>query len=233
MMRFATSCLVALTVAMAACSSDDKGSASRQSDLGTGINTVDRKYVKSASDTWDAATSAVKSYDFTIESDKHDSMGGELKARRANGEKVVVRVRSLDEKNSDVSVRVDPGNRNMAEMIHERIADKVGLKEAKSAFFGGNSCEGTYPKSLDACVKAAEDAAKRLNLTVTNREMKDGAAIVDARESNSNPVQFKMKKVDEGTKVTFIAGREKTDATRDLASRMKAEFESCCTAKGN
>jgi hypothetical protein len=142
-------------------------------------------------------------------------------------------VRSLDEKHSDVSVRVDPGNRNMAEMIHERIADKVGLKEAKSAFFGGNSCEGTYPNSLDSCVKAAEDAARRLKLTVTNREIEDGAAIVDARESNSNPVQFKSKKVNDGTKVTFIAGREKTEATRDLANRMKAEFESCCTAKGN
>ena len=82
-------------------------------------------------------------------------------------------------------------------------------------------------------MKAAEDASKRLGLIVTNREIKDGAAIVDARETNSNPVQFSMKRVAEGTKVTFIAGREKTDATRDLAARMKAEFESCCTAKGS
>jgi hypothetical protein len=216
-MRVATSCLATLALAMAACSSGDKTSASKQSDLGTGINTVDRQYVKSAPATWD----------------RHDAMGGEVLAHRAGGEKVTVRVKSLDEKNSDVSVRVEPGNRNMAEMIHEKIADKLGIKEAKSTFFGGNTAEGTYPHSLDSCVKAAEDAAKRLNLIVTNREIKDGAATVDARESNSTPVQFRMKKVDEGTKVTFIAGREKTDATRDLANRMKAEFESCCTAKGN
>jgi|SRR5579862_925146 len=232
-MRLAPFCVATLALAMGACSADDKSSASRQSDLGTGINTVDRQYVKSASETWDAATAVVKGYEFKLESDQHDAMGGELHARRANGEKVVVRVRSLDERNSNVSVRVDPGNRNMAEMIHEKIADKVGLKEAKSAFFGGNSCEGTYPNTLDSCVKAAEEAAKRLKLTVTNREIKDGAAIVDAREANSTPVQFKMKKVDEGTRVTFIAGREKTEATRDLANRMKAEFENCCTAKGN
>jgi siroheme synthase len=118
-------------------------------------------------------------------------------------------------------------------MIHEKIADKLGLKEARSAFFGGSSCEGTYPTGLDPCVKAAEDAAKLLNLTVTNREITDGAAIVEVRESNSNSVQFRMKKVAQGTKITFIAGRQKTEATRDLAHRMKAEFECCYTAKGN
>jgi hypothetical protein len=232
-MRLSIACMAALTLALAACGSEDKSSVARQSDLGTGMNTVDRQYGRSASDTWDAALSAAKSFTLNIESERHDTMGGELKARRANGEKVVVRVQSLDEKNSDVSVRVEPGNRNMAEMLHEKIADKLGLKEAKAAFFGGNSCEGTYPQNLDSCVKAAEDAAKRLNLTVTNREILNGTAVVDARESNSNPVQFKMKRVDEGTKITFIAGRKKTDPNRELAERMKAEFESCTTTEGN
>jgi hypothetical protein len=233
-MRLTMSCLAMLILALAAaCSSGEKGSASKQNDLGTGFNTVDRQYVRSASDTWDAATSAVKSYGLKVESDRHDTMGGEIQARRADGGKVMVRIQSLDDRNSDVTVRVEPGNRNLADMIHERIADKLGLKEAKAVSFGGNSCEGTYPKSIDECVRAAEDAAKRLKLTVTNREVKDGSAIVDARESNSNPVQFKMKRMGEGTEVTFIAGREKTEASRDLSYRMKAEFESCCTAKGN
>ena len=192
-MKLATTGMAALALALAACSGGDRTSAAKQSDLGTGLNTVDRQYGKSASDTWDAAASAVKSSGLKIESDRHDGMGGEIEARRANGEQVFVRVRSLDEKNSDVSVRVEPGNRNMAEMLHERIADKLGIKEAKSAFFGGNSCEGTYSNTLDSSVRAAEDASRRLNLTVTNREIKDGTAIVDAREVNSNPAQFKMK----------------------------------------
>jgi hypothetical protein len=232
-MRIVIVALVWCTLGLAACGGSDKSSAGKQSDLGTGINTVDRQYAKSASDTWDAAAAAMKSYDLTVDSDRHDAMGGELHGRRANGEKVTVRVRSLDDKSSDVTVRVDPGNRNMAEMIHEKIADKLGLKEAKAAWFGGNSAEGTYPQSLDVCVKAAEDAAKRLNLTVTNREVKDGTATVDARESNSNPVQFKLKKVTEGTKVTFIAGKEKSDGNRDLSNRMKTEFENGVTAKSN
>src|SRR5579872_3582220 len=179
--------LPTLCLALAACSGSDKTSTTRQGDLGTGVNTIDRRYGRSAAETWDAAEAVVKSYDITIESDAHDAMGGEIRAHRAGGDKVLVRVKSLDAKNSDVSVRVEPGNRNMAEMIHEKIADKLGLGVAKSAFFGGNTCEGTYPHSLEVCVKAAEDAARRLNMIVTKKDVHDEKAVVDAREANSNP----------------------------------------------
>jgi ABC-type sugar transport system substrate-binding protein len=232
-MRQTTIAIAILALSLGACSSSDKTSASNQGDLGTGINTLDRQYARSAPDTWDAAVAAVKHYDLKVETDAHDSMGGEIRAHRGSGDKVVIRVKSLDDKNSDVSVRVEPGNRNMAEMLHEKIADKLGLKEAKSTFFGGNSAEGTYPVSLEAAVKAAEDACGRLNLAVTNKQVTDDAAVIDARETYSIPVQFKMKKVSDGMKVYFIAGREKSDANHDLSRRMKIEFESCCTAKNN
>jgi hypothetical protein len=232
-MKFSTAGLAVTLLALAACGSGDKSSSTKQGDLGTGINTIDRQYGRAASETWDAAEAAIKGYDITIESDVHDSMGGEIRAHRASGDKVVVRVKSLDDKNSDVSVRVEPGNRNMAEMIHERIAAKVGLKEAESAFFGGNTCQGTYPHSLEICVKAADDAARRMNMTVTTKDVHDEKAVVDAREENSNPVQFRMKRVDKGVQVTFIAGRETNESMRDLCHRMKAEFENCCESKSN
>jgi hypothetical protein len=41
---------------------------SSHSDWGTGLNTVERKYNKSAADTYDAAVTAVKAYDLTIDS---------------------------------------------------------------------------------------------------------------------------------------------------------------------
>lgn len=231
-MKSLTACLAALTLVMAACSSD-RSSSSKQSDLGTGLNTVERNYARSAPDAWDAAAAAVKSYDLRVESDRHDAMGGELQARRGDGEKVVVKVRSLDEKNSEVSVRVGPGNKNMAEMIHEKIAAKLGMKEAKSTLFGGNTVEGTYSQNLDTCVKAAEDTAKKMNWTVTNREVKDKSAVVDARDNNSNPYQFKMKRADDGTKVTFIAGREKNDSMKETANRMKTEFDAIVSTKAD
>jgi hypothetical protein len=230
-MRYPVSCLVMLT--LAGCGSAEKSSPATENDLGTGFNTVERQYAKSAPETWEAATSALKRYDLVVKNDRHDGMGGELQATRASGDRIIVRVQSLDDKHSEVSARVEPGNRNLAEMIHEKIADNLGLKQAKLAFYGGNSCEGVYPNNLEACIKAAEEAARRLNLTVTNRELKDVTAVVDARESSSTVVQFKMKEVGEGTKVAFIAGREKSESTRDLAHQMKAEFEAGFTLKGN
>ena len=232
-MKPTISCLATLTLAMAACNSGDKNTDAKQNDLGTGINTINRMYVKSTTDTWNAMMSAVKSFELKIEGEHHDMMGGDLQAHRANGDKVIVRVLSMDEENTDVSVRVEPGNRNLADMIHDKIADKLGLKVAKPSLFGGNTCESTYPNSLDSCVRAAEGAARRLNFAVTNRDVMDALATIDAREANSNPVQFKMKKMGDGTKVMFIAGVEKTEANRDLAHRMRTEFESCCIANGN
>lgn len=223
--------IVALTTA--ACQGDNRSRASNQSDLGTGLNTVDRKYAKSPDEVLDAATSAAKAHNLEIESDRRDSLGGELIARRGGGDRVTVKVRGLDAKNSDVSVRVDPGNRNMAEMIHEKIADKLGIKEAKSAFFGGNTAEGTYNSTVEVCLVAAEAACRKLKLTVTHRESDGNVSVVDAREQNSSPVQFRMKKTDDGTKVSFIAGREKTDASKDMAERMKAEFERALNPQGN
>ncbi len=230
-MKQIISCLLTLT--LAACGSAERPSPAGENDQGTGFNTVEQQYAKSASETWDAAMSAVKSYSLDVNSELHDRMGGEILASRASGEKVTVRVQSLDDKRSQVSVRVEPGNRNLAEMLHEKIADNLGLKEAKQAFSGGNSCQGSYSQTLESCLKTAEDAARRLNLTVTNRELREGTALLAARDADSTDVQFKMKAAGGGTKITFIAGREKSENTRDLAFRMRSEFESGFLLKGN
>lgn len=225
--------LAAGLLTVGACGGPSTSSPARQGDLGTGINTIDRQYGRNATDTWDAAMAAVKAFDLKVDSSPHDSLGGEIQAHRASGDKVLVKVKGLNDRTTNVSVRVEPGNRNMAEMIHEKIADKLGLKEAKSAFFGGNTCEGTYAHPLETCVEAAESAARRLDLTVTHRELHEGKALVDARDGTSTPVQFRMRKVDQGTQVTFIAGREKNDQTQDLCNRMKAEFEAAVESKSN
>lgn len=114
-------CALALAVlALAAC-------APRSRDYGTGVNTVERKYPRPAKEVWGATVAAVKSFDFKIDSDKSDEMGGELRARRADGQSVVVSVRALDPNDTSVSVRVEPGDRNMAQMIHDRIGQKLGV----------------------------------------------------------------------------------------------------------
>jgi hypothetical protein len=207
---------------MAACSP------SKKSDYGTGLNTVDRKYDKSASETFAAAVAALKSYDIQVNSERHDALGGELVGERANGEKVTVNVSSMDETHSKASVRVEPGDVSLSNMIHEKMAEKLGMGTAKSTPTGGNTFEGYYDLSVKEAIAAAEKTAAKLGWTVVKTETKDETAYVDARTEESTPVRFRAEPSNDPrgrTRVTFIAGAGKTDQSKTLLSKMHDEFD--------
>jgi hypothetical protein len=219
--------LAGIVALMAACSHEGK-SPSSKGDWGTGLNTVERKYAKTAADTFGAAVSALKAYDLTVDRDRSDEMGGEVVGRRADGRKVTVKVDALDKNSSRATVRVEPGDANLAQMIHEKMADELGMGTAKSALFGRNTLDGYYDVGLQGALDAAERTAKKLGWTVVHKEVKDDVATLDARVEDSTPVSFKAEKVDDKrgkTKVTFVAGRGKTDMSKTLLSRMHDEFD--------
>jgi hypothetical protein len=110
--------LLAFALALASCSS---------SDVGTGINTVDREYSVTVKQAHDAALSTLKAEDLAIETDKSDNLGANIVAKRKTSEdnKVLVEVKGLETKKSRVSVRVQPGDKNQATMIQDRIEKKL------------------------------------------------------------------------------------------------------------
>jgi len=214
--------IAGMAALMAACSP------SKKSDWGTGLNTVDRKYNKPASETFDAAVAALKSYDIQVNRDRHDAMGGELIGQRANGDKVTVTVSSTDATHSQATVRVDPGDVGLSTMIHEKMAEKLGMGTAKSNLTGGNTFEGYYDLNVKDAVTAAEKTAAKLGWTVVHKDMKGDTAIVDARTDDSTPVRFRAEPTDDNrgrTRVTFIAGAGKTDQSKTLLSKMHDEFD--------
>jgi hypothetical protein len=103
----------------------------KTNDFGTGLNSVDRTYARPAVDVTKAVTAGLRCYDLSLESDKHDDLGGEIVARRADGHKVTAKITSVDKDHTEASIRVAPGNKNLAELIHDRIASKVGTPPAK------------------------------------------------------------------------------------------------------
>jgi uncharacterized protein DUF3568 len=131
MKTLAFSVLAALAVAFSGCGKSDSEIAPKTRDFGTGLNTVDRMYEATPVNLIEVVTASLKSFDLTVESDKHDDLGGEVVGRRADGSKVTAKITARDEASTEVSVRVAPGNKNLAEMIHARIAEKVGSLEAK------------------------------------------------------------------------------------------------------
>jgi len=215
-------------IAMLAACSHEGSSPSSKSDWGTGLNTVERKYSKPASEVHDAAVASLKGYDVNVAKDRHDEMGSEIVGTRGNDSKIYVTISALDAKSSRAKVRVDPGDSKMATMVHERIAEKLGMGTAKGALLGGNSDTFPYEGELQDGVAAAQRAAKQLNYTVTATDLKDDWATVDARAEDSNPVRFKIEKVKDAEfplKVTFTAGHGKTDTSKAMIVQMHDAFD--------
>jgi uncharacterized protein DUF3568 len=131
MKNFSVAMLAALAVAFSGCKKSDPETSLKKRDFGTGLNTVERTYEATPTHLVEVVAAALRSYDLAVESDRHDDLGGEIVARRADGSKVTAKITARDEACSEVSVRVEPGNKNMAELLHERIAEKVGALNAK------------------------------------------------------------------------------------------------------
>ena len=197
-----------------------------ENDLGSGVNTINREYAKPATEVWSASMKAVDTAGLTFHCDGHDHMGGEISAHRANGDDVRIVVKSLSENTCRVSVRVQPGDRNLATMLQERIAEKAGLGVAKSVFFGGNTTETVANADLPSSVLSARRTFAALGVTATTDETHADAVVLDGRLKDSTPVRIKMAtEPEQKTRVTFIAGNEKSADNLEFARKMKEEFE--------
>jgi hypothetical protein len=200
--------------------------ACNENDLGSGVNTVDREFAKTSPEVWAAAVRSAEKVDCKVWSDVHDKLGGELIARRASGSEVHVWVKSLDERNTRVSVRVEPGDQALALMIQERIAENLGLGAAKSALFGGNSLEGTYANPLDLCRTSARRVISTLKVNLTDEETHATWSRIDGRLRDSTPVRIKIERIEDSkTRVTFTAGNQSNEDNKAFVQRMKDEFE--------
>jgi len=211
---------------LASCISIEKPAPAHTGD--PAVNSVERRYGKPVEKVWDAAVAAVNSLDLRIDTDRHDELGGELVARRADGHRISITLSAGDKDMTRAAIRVEPGNRELAGLVHERLADKLGMGEAKAAFLGGNTVDAVYPLGFPGALAAADRSAKALNFIVTGQETRDDGAQLDARTPDSTPVRFKMTHARSpagATQVTFIAGHGRTDTSKTLIAQMKTEFD--------
>jgi len=195
-------------------------------DLGSGVNTVDREFARHAPDVWSASVKGVEAMDLKILNNTHDRFGGELLACRATGDKVRVEVKSLGENRTQVSVRVEPGDRTLATLLQEKIAGNLGLGEARTGLLGGDTAEGTYSADLPLAMLFARRAYHALDVPVTDDEVHADWARIDGRLSDSTPVRIRIDRSgDLQVRVHFICGNVKSGDHRAFAQRMKDEFE--------
>jgi hypothetical protein len=111
-------------------------------------------------------------------------------------------------------------------MIHERMADKMGLGVARSGLFGGSSVEGTYPADLDRCIGPARRTFSALDVSLTAEDVHADGWRLDGRVKDSTPVRIAAHKAgDLKTRVIFTAGNEKNEDLKVFARKMRDEFE--------
>ena len=219
-MKFAMAFGLVLLVVAAGCRNGTS------TDYGTGLNTVDRKYAKSADEVWNAAVDSAKSSGFAIGTQNHDALGGEVVAQRGTGEKVTIKVRSLAKTSTEASVRVEPGDRALANQLHEMMAKKLGMSEATGGPFGGVSLDATYDITMKRSMGVSDRVFQGLKVTETARTMGEKDSEIKGRTDDSTPVRISMTRIeDQKTRVTFYAGSSKSDAHRTLAESMKRDFD--------
>lgn len=149
-------------------------------------------------------------------------------AKRSNKDEVHVDARSVDAQNTTVSVLVEPGDKNLAQIIQDRVSDRLGLSvgAARASLAAGSQVDGTYDQKLDACLGAAERAIAALRLAAPRRELHDTWARLETAQLDSIPIQIRLDRTRrDQTFVVFTVGTGASDDNRTLALRLKAEFE--------
>ena len=198
----------------------------RATDLGLRTNTVARDYGKPAAETWTAAVGAMEKLEMKNEKAPHDALGGEIRARRADGAHVTVNVRSVDANVTRVMVYVEPGDVDLAPIIHEQVADGMGLGAAGGGLFGGSSLMANYAGDPARGAAAARAGFQEIGVAVTQEDEKPTRARIDGRFRDSNPARVSIERGQAGEmNVTFAVGTSKNDDNAALVRKLRESFE--------
>jgi hypothetical protein len=188
-------------------------------------NTAGRMYAMDVERVWQSLQSVVKDLDLKTDKADHDALGGQMTVRRATGEPIYLRVRSVNPGTTAVDVAVD-GDHNLAQLIQDRIGEKLGMNQPGAGVSSGSMAEGTYDNPLDECAAAAERALKALNLPVEGREKHDVWIGLRSKHLDTIPVGVKLQRTPKDqTQVAFTVGTSPGDDNQVLAARLKKEFE--------
>lgn len=108
----------------------------------------------------------------------------------------------------------------------ESDVDGKGGRSALPSPFNGVSVMGTYQATFADCTDAARRTFTGLGVTKTNETVDANSAILDGRGRNALPARIQVVKVEAlKTEVTFTAGNERNDESRDFAQELKSRFE--------
>jgi len=74
---------------------------------------------------WDATTAALDEMGMKPDMAKHDAFSGTMKGTMADGKEFNITVKRVDDKKTEVGIRIGLGDRKTSEAIHEKIVKNL------------------------------------------------------------------------------------------------------------
>jgi hypothetical protein len=214
---------------LAACSSEPEPvkNPATVREFARGVLVLEQAYEVSAADAWKAADSALEGGEFTVERRRRDECGGKIVARREDGHRVAVTIHAPERSAAEITLVVDPGDRDLLDTIQKRIAEKLGLKKASSALLGDTVLEASYEVDLDSAVGAAQRAFRALSLEVELLHRDRERARLEARDPEGRRLRLALHRTDGDFPATevVLSAKETGGAEKELLRRVRRELE--------
>jgi hypothetical protein len=208
---------------LAACSGAPKEEPARPDATG-GVLILEQAYDVPAADAWKAAGAALEEGEFTIERRRRDDCGGKIVARREDGHRVTVTIHAPQRSTAEVTVVVDPADRQLLDTIQKRIGEKLSLKKARSDLLADTVLEASYEADVDRVIAAAERACSALSLEIDLVRRDQGRARLEARGRDNRVVRVGLRQADGGTQVV-LSTQETGAGEKDFLRRFRRELE--------
>jgi hypothetical protein len=221
-MKWRVGIILGSLLALGSCGSGETDPDEDLLDAGEVVRSTERRYDLPLDDVWAAAEEAVRE-DVAIERRRRSDRRGILIGRTIDGRRMKVVMRALPERGADVAVTVEPGSRDLVEMVQGRIGEKLSLRKARAELFGERTVEGAHAADLRRCLDAAERACQALDLEILHKHLGDSGGRLEARDPSGRKVRFALQPVD-GRERETGAVLTADDGESELLRQVEREF---------
>ncbi len=212
---------------LSACSSEEEVGQAPPREIAGGVLVLEQAYEVSAADAWKAADAALEGGDFKVERRRRDDCGGKIVARREDGHRVAVTIHAPERSAAELTVVVEPGDRQLLDTIQRRIGEKLSLKKARSELLGDTVLEASYEVDVGSAFEAAERTCRVLSLEVELLRREPERARLEARDRDGRPVRFALHRSDGAAAETevVLSTQETGGGEKEFLRRVRRELE--------
>jgi hypothetical protein len=89
---------------------------------------LERKYPVGFDKAWQTSVSTLEQLQFTKEDSKRDGLSGSIEAKRADGTPIHIAFELVSDRVTSIKIKIGMfGDRQISELIHDRIRENLGL----------------------------------------------------------------------------------------------------------